>query len=123
MSKFEKKQSSLTIFPLLTRLIIVLLVVLGGILTFVIYQESKLDLQSTLNILEQEVPRLIYQIKSYEELMPFLDKSDKGAEKALQTKLLTLLNNESHVFYVQLVNISGEEVMHLGYVSPMSTSC
>ena len=123
MSKFEKKQSSLTIFPLLTKLIIVLLVVLGGILTFVIYQESKLDLQNTLNILEQEGSRLIYQIESYEELMPFLDKNDRGAEKALQTKLLTLLNNESHVSYIQLVNISGEKVMHIGYVSPMSTSC
>ncbi|MBW1839171.1 MAG: GHKL domain-containing protein [Deltaproteobacteria bacterium] len=123
MSKFEKKQSSLTIFPLLTKLIIVLLVVLGGILTFVIYQESKLDLQNTLNILEQEGSRLIYQIESYEELMPFLDKNDRGAEKALQANLLTLLNNESHVSYIQLVNISGEKVMHLGYVSPMSTSC
>ena len=37
----EKKQSPLTIYPLLTKLIIVMLVVLGGILSFVIYQESK----------------------------------------------------------------------------------
>ncbi|MBW1825216.1 MAG: GHKL domain-containing protein [Deltaproteobacteria bacterium] len=122
-SKIEKKQSSITIFPLLTKIIVVMLIVLGGILSFVIYQESKIDLQNTLNILEQEGARLIYQIESYRELVPFLGKNDKEAEKVLQTKLLTLRNNESHVSYIQLVNNSGEEVLHAGYVPPLSSSC
>jgi len=100
-----------------------MLIVLGGILSFVIYQESKIDLQNTLNILEEEGARLIYQIESYRELVSFLGKNDKEAEKALQTKLLTLLNNESHVSYIQLVNNSGEEVLHVGYVPPLSSSC
>jgi len=123
LSKSEKKQSTLTIFPLLTKLIIVMLIVLGGILSFVIYQESKLDLQNTLNILEQEGSRLIYQIESYKELLSFLGKNDREAEKVLQEKLLTLLNSEDHIFYIQLVNNSGEKLMHAGYASPMSTSC
>jgi len=92
-------------------------------LSFVIYQESKLDLQNTLNILEQEGSRLIYQIESYEELLSFLEESDKEAEKVLQTKLIALLNNESHISYIQLVNNSGEEVLHAGYVPPLNRSC
>ena len=123
MSESERKQSSLTIFPLLTKLIIVMLIVLGGILSFVIYQESKLDLQNTLNILEQEGSRLIYQIESYKELMSFLKKNDSEAEEVLQTKLLTLLNNENHILYIQLVNNRGEEVAHVGYASDLSSSC
>ncbi len=123
MSESERKQSSFTIFPLLTKLIIVMLVVLGGILSFVIYQESKIDLQNTLNILEQERSRLIYQIESYKELTSFLKKNDSEAEEVLQTKLLTLLNNENHILYIQLVNNRGEEVAHVGYASPLSSSC
>ena len=123
MSKSERKQSRFTIFPLLTKLIIVMLIVLGGILSFVIYQESKLDLQNTLNILEQEGSRLIYQIESYEELTSFLKKNDSEAVEVLQTKLLTLLNNENHILYIQLVNNRGEEVAHVGYAPPLSSSC
>jgi len=123
LSKSDKKQSSVTIFPLLTKLIIVMLIVLGGILSFFIYQESKLDLQNTLNILEQEGSRLIYQIESYKELMSFLGKNDKEAEQVLQEKLLTLLHNEDHLLYIQLVNNKGEKLMHAGYVATMSTAC
>ena len=103
----ERKKAHLTIYPLLTKLIIVMLVVLGGILAFVIYQESKLDLQNTLNILEQEGSRLIYQIESYDELMSFLEESNKEVEKGLEEKLLALLNNEDHLFYIQIVNSQG----------------
>lgn len=123
MDKSERTQKSLIIFPLLTKLIIVMLIVLGGILSFFIYQESKLDLQNTLNILEQEGSRLIYQIESYKELMSFLGKNDKEAEQVLQEKLLTLLHNENHLLYIQLVNNKGEKLMHAGYVAPMSTAC
>ena len=123
ISKIERKQSRITIFPLLTKIIVVMLIVLGGILSFVIYQESKIDLQNTLNILEQEGSRLIYQIESYRELVSFLGKNDKESEKVLQTKLLTLLNNESNVSYIQLVNNSGEELLHAGSVPPLSSSC
>ena len=123
MSESERKQSSFTIFPLLTKLIIVMLIVLGGVLSFVIYQESKLDLQNTLNILEQEGSRLIYQIESYKELTSFLKNNGSEAEEVLQTKLLTLLNNENHILYIQLVNNRGEEVAHVGYAPPLSSSC
>ena len=122
-SKTEKKQSPLTIFPLLTKLIIVMLVVLGGILSFVIYQESKLDLQNTLNILGEEGSRLIYQIESYAELMAFLEGHDEGAADALQDKLRELLRNEDHLFYIQLVNSRGERLMDAGESSPISRNC
>ena len=111
----ERKKSPLTIYPLLTKLIIVMLVVLGGILSFVIYQESKLDLQNTLNMLEQEGSRLIYQIESYKELMSFLEKSDREAEKTLEEKLLALLNSEDHLFYIQIVNSEGQELLAAGH--------
>ncbi len=111
------------IFPLLTKLIIVMLVVLGGILSFVIYQESKLDLQNTLNILEQEGSRLIYQIESYPELMAYLEDHDMEAAKPLQEKLRELLRDEDHLFYIQLVNNRGEKLMDAGELSPISSSC
>ena len=119
----ERKKSHLTIYPLLTKLIIVMLVVLGGILSFVIYQESKLDLQNTLNILEQEGSRLIYQIESYEELMSFLEKSDREVDTTLEEKLRTLLNNEDHLYYIQIVNSKGQELLGVGYISPMTADC
>ena len=119
----ERKKSHLTIYPLLTKLIIVMLVVLGGILSFVIYQESKLDLQNTLNILEQEGSRLIYQIESYEELMPFLGGDTKESAQALEEKLLSLLNDEDHLFYIQIVNSEGQEVLAAGNISPMTADC
>ena len=122
-SKTEKKQRPLTIFPILTKLIIVMLVVLGGILSFVIYQESKLDLQNTLNILEQEGSRLIVQIGSYKELMAFLEDRDMGATKPLQEKFLELLQNENHLSYIQLVNSRGEKLMEAGALSPISSTC
>ena len=80
-------------------------------------------MQNTLNILEQEGSRLIYQIESYKELTSFLKKNDSEAEEVLQTKLLTLLNNENHILYIQLVNNRGEEVAHVWYASPLSSSC
>jgi len=123
ISKTEKKQSHLTIYPLLTKLIIVMLVVLGGILSFVIYQESKLDLQNTLNILEQEGSRLIYQIESYEELMPLLGEGKKESAKTLKNKLLALVKDEDHLFYVQIVNSSGQDLLNAGNVPPMNTDC
>ena len=119
----ERKKAHLTIYPLLTKLIIVMLVVLGGILAFVIYQESKLDLQNTLNILEQEGSRLIYQIESYDELMSFLGESNKEVEKGLEEKLLALLNNEDHLFYIQIVNSQGKELLEVGHIFPMTTDC
>ncbi len=119
----ERKKSHLTIYPLLTKLIIVMLVVLGGILSFVIYQESKLDLQNTLNILEQEGSRLIYQIESYEELMSFLEKSDREVDTTLEEKLRTLLNNEDHLYYIQIVNSTGKELLGVGYISSMTADC
>ena len=119
----ERKKTHLAIYPLLTRLIIVMLLVLAGILSFVIYQESKLDLQNTLNILEQEGSRLIYQIESYEELMPFLGEDNKGSSQALEEKLRALLNSEEHLFYIQIVNSKGQELLQAGYVSPMTADC
>ena len=120
--KLKKTQTAISIFPLLTKLIVVMLIVLGGILSFVIYQESKLDLQSTLNILEQEGSRLIYQIESYNEIQSFLERKDKEAETTLQEKLFKLLNEESHIFYIQIVNRSGEKVIHVGGTSMLGVA-
>ena len=113
----------MTIFPILTKLIIVMLMVLGGILSFVIYQESKLDLQNTLNILEQEGSRLIYQVESYPELMAYLEDHDMEAAKPLQEKLRELLRDEDHLFYIQLVNNRGENLIESGELSPISSTC
>jgi signal transduction histidine kinase len=122
-SKTKKKQNALTIFPILTKLIIVMLVVLGGILSFVIYQESNLDLQNTLNILEQEGARLIFQIGSYKELMAFLEDRDTGAARPLQEEFSQLLREEDHLAYIQLVNGRGEMLLEDGELSAISSTC
>jgi len=113
----------LTIFPILTKLIIVMLVVLGGILSFVIYQESKLDLQNTLNILQQEGSRLILQIGSYKELMALLEDRDMEAAKPLREKFFQLLREEDHLAYIQLVNGQGEMLLEAGELSAISSTC
>ena len=123
IAKIEEKKSHLTIYPLLTKLIIVMLVILGGILSFVIYQESKLDLQNTLNILEQEGSRLIYQIESFEELLSFLWEGNKESAKILEEKLLALVKDEDHLFYIQIVNRSGENLLKVGYLPPINADC
>jgi signal transduction histidine kinase len=122
-SKTKKNQTPLTIFPILTKLIIVMLVVLGGILSFVIYQESKLDLQNTLNILEQEGSRLLFQIESARELMAFLEDHDEEMAKPLQERFYQLLRNEDHLAYIQLVNERGDKLVESGALSPMSGAC
>jgi sensor histidine kinase regulating citrate/malate metabolism len=120
--KFEEKQKSLFIFPLLTKLVVVMLVILGGILSFTIYQESKLELESTLNILEQVGSRLIYQIESFKEVLSFLKERDEKKQAILQSKLMELMKNENYIFYIHLVDKRGEIVMETGYSSPSSFS-
>ena len=123
ISGTQKKTRALSIYPLLTRLIIVMLLVLGGILSFVIYQESKLDLQNTLNILEQEGFRLIYQIESYEGLLSYLGEGNRDSERALEEELLALLASEDHLFYIQIVNSEGLELLNAGTPSPITPDC
>ena len=89
-------------------------------MSLVIYQESKLDLQNTLIILEQEGSRLIYQIESYEELMPLLGEGKKESANTLKSKLLALVKDEDHLSYIQIVNSSGQELLKAGHVPPMN---
>ena len=118
----EHQKKATPRFYLLTRLIIVMLVVLSGILSFVIYQESKLDLQNTLNILEQEGSRLIYQIESYEDIPPLLERGDMRAQVRLLARLGRLLSEESHITYIEIINKAGHTVLHAGTIGPISPS-
>ncbi len=115
--KLKLKQNRLSVFPLLTKLIVVMLIVLGCILSFIIYQDSKLELQSTLNILEQEGSRLIYQIESYKEVQLLLADKDKDAGLKLQSKLHDLLKKESHLSYIHILNNRGETIIDVGHGS------
>ena len=108
------KQDSLSVFPLLTKFVVVMLIVLGVVLTFVIHQNVKLDLQNTLNILENEGSRLIYQIKSYSETSVCLEKDDGNTKNILRKKLQKLLSKERHILYIHVLDRNGAEAIHAG---------